>query len=159
MLVNQGQALVDYFVELAGAVGDGKMATNWVQQDVLRTLKEQSLTIDKFRCVRPPWPNCSKRSERASSTPAGLGRSLSKCCPAGRSAAELMQSRGIAKVDESDLVALGQELLAANPKVVADIKAGKLQAASNLIGQAKKKNPNVNPGRFREIVIELAGQM
>jgi len=30
---------------------------------------------------------------------------------------------------------------------------------SNLIGQAKKKNPNVNPGRFRELIIELVGKM
>jgi aspartyl-tRNA(Asn)/glutamyl-tRNA(Gln) amidotransferase subunit B len=66
---------------------------------------------------------------------------------------------GITKVDESELVALAGEVLAANPKILADIKAGKLQAAGNLIGQAKKKNPNVNPARFREICLELAEKM
>ena len=64
----------------------------------------------------------------------------------------------IERVDESALVALVQELLAANPKTVADIKAGKLQAAGALIGQAKKKNPNVDPNRVRELAIELAQQ-
>ena len=76
----------------------------------------------------------------------------------GRSAAEVMQAHGIVKVDESELFALAEELLAANPKIVADIQAGKLQAAGNLIGQAKKQNPNVNPGRFREIIVELVEQ-
>src|SRR5205823_6622302 len=76
-----------------------------------------------------------------------------------RTAAEVMKAQGIEKVDESALVELSKELLAANPKIVADIKGGKLQAAGNLIGQAKKRNPNVNPGRFREICIELAGRM
>jgi len=57
------------------------------------------------------------------------------------------------------LVTWCQELLAANPKIVDDIRAGKLQAAGNLIGQAKKKNPNVNPARLRELVIELVGKM
>ena len=66
-----------------------------------------------------------------------------------------MQAQGIAKVDESELVALCQELIAANPKIVDDIKSGKHQAAGNLIGQAKKKNPNVNPARLRELVLEL----
>jgi aspartyl-tRNA(Asn)/glutamyl-tRNA(Gln) amidotransferase subunit B len=70
-----------------------------------------------------------------------------------------MQAHGIEKVDESELVALCQELIHANPKIVADIRGGKQQAASNLIGQAKKKNPNVNPGRFRELVLELVGKM
>ena len=62
----------------------------------------------------------------------------------------------IERVDESALIALVEELLAANPKTVADIKAGKLQAAGALIGQAKKKNPNVDPNRVRELAIELA---
>jgi aspartyl-tRNA(Asn)/glutamyl-tRNA(Gln) amidotransferase subunit B len=70
-----------------------------------------------------------------------------------------MQAQGIEKVDESQLVVLCQELIEANPRIVADIKGGKLQAAGNLIGQAKKKNPNVNPGRLRELVLELVGKM
>jgi aspartyl-tRNA(Asn)/glutamyl-tRNA(Gln) amidotransferase subunit B len=57
------------------------------------------------------------------------------------------------------LYALAQEIIGVNPKIVADIQSGKLQAASSLIGQAKKKNPNVNPARFREIVIELVGKL
>src|SRR5690606_29885194 len=77
----------------------------------------------------------------------------------GKSAAEVMAAQGFEKVDESELVALCQELIAANPKIVADIQAGKLQAAGNLIGQAKKKNPNVNPGRFRELIVELVGKL
>jgi aspartyl-tRNA(Asn)/glutamyl-tRNA(Gln) amidotransferase subunit B len=64
----------------------------------------------------------------------------------------------IERVDESALVALVQELLAANPKTVADINAGKLQAAGALIGQAKKRNPNVDPNRVRELAIELSKQ-
>ncbi len=159
VLVNQGQGLVDYFVELAEAVGDGKTASNWVQQDVLRTLKEQSLTIDKYP-LRPKALAELLKAVKDGQLDTSRGREiLVEMLATGQSAAELMQARGIAKVDESDLMTLGQEILAANPKIVADIKAGKLQAASSLIGQAKKKNPNVNPGRFREIVIELAGKM
>jgi aspartyl-tRNA(Asn)/glutamyl-tRNA(Gln) amidotransferase subunit B len=77
----------------------------------------------------------------------------------GNTASEAMQSLGIEKVDESELVSLCQELLDANPKVVADLKAGKQQAAGSLIGQAKKKNANINPSRFREILAELVTKM
>src|SRR5690606_24552388 len=74
----------------------------------------------------------------------------------GKSAGEVMQQMGIEQVDESALVALCRELLSANPKLVDDIKAGKLPAAGALVGQAKRRNPNVDPGRVREIAIELA---
>ncbi len=71
----------------------------------------------------------------------------------------MMQALGIEQIDESDLVALCRELLEANPNTVADVQGGKVQAVGALIGQAKRRNPNVNPGRVREICIELIGKM
>ena len=53
--------------------------------------------------------------------------------------------RASARWTNSELVALCERLLAANPKIVADVASGKAQAAAGLIGQAKKRNPNVNP--------------
>jgi aspartyl-tRNA(Asn)/glutamyl-tRNA(Gln) amidotransferase subunit B len=58
-------------------------------------------------------------------------------------------------VDDDALDALCRELVAANPKIVADVQGGKEQAAAGLIGQAKKKNPNVNPGKFRQTCLDL----
>ena len=57
VLVNQGRALVDYYVELARLCGDGKAASNWVQQDVLRTLNEQhDRRRPVSRAARRRWP-------------------------------------------------------------------------------------------------------
>ncbi len=159
MIVNQGSGLVAYFVELATAAGDGKTASNWVQQDVMRTLKERHLEIDTFPLRPAALAELLKVVKEGQLDTSRAREIFIEMLDTGHSAAELMKAKGIAKVDESELVALAKELLAANPKILADIKSGKVQAASNLIGQAKKKNPNVNPGRFREIVIELAGTM
>ena len=43
-----------------------------------------------------------------------------------------------------------------NALFVADLRAGKLKAAGALVGQAKKRNPNVDAARLRELCIELA---
>ena len=57
-----------------------------------------------------------------------------------------MKALGIEKVDDvASWSKLCEELVAANPKIVADVKAGKMQAVGSLVGQAKKKNPNANP--------------
>jgi aspartyl-tRNA(Asn)/glutamyl-tRNA(Gln) amidotransferase subunit B len=159
VIVSAGRALVDYYVELAELVGDGKLASNWVQQDVMRTLNEQKIDVDSF-ALRPPQLGELLTAIQQGDVDTSRAREVFvDMVASGKSAAEVMQAAGIEKVDESQLVALCQELIAANPKIVADIKGGKLQAAGNLIGQAKKKNPNVNPGRFRELVIELVGKM
>ena len=42
-----------------------------------------------------------------------------------------------------------------SPKIVAQVKEGKLKAAGALIGQAKQKNPDVNPAQVREICLKL----
>ena len=60
VLVNQGRALVDYYIELADACGDGKAASNWVQQDVLRWLNEQQVDIGQY----PVAPQGAGRTDR-----------------------------------------------------------------------------------------------
>jgi len=158
VLVNQGRGLVDYFHVVAQSTGDSKAACNWVTQQVLRELNQREQSIDEFAV--PAFALAGLISAIAD------GR-----LPTTRSAEafQLMVANGVAveaalaelkieKVDESALVALVQELLDANPKTVADIQGGKLQAAGALIGQAKKKNPNVDPNRVRELAIELASK-
>ena len=73
----------------------------------------------------------------------------------GKSAAEVMQAMGIQQVDQAELVAFCRELLAADPNVVAQIKAGKQKAVGSLVGQAKRKNPNVNPSQVQQICLDL----
>ena len=158
VLVNQGRAVVDYFLAVADATTDPKSACNWVTQQVLRELKDRDQTIDQFGVPAPALAGLitAVNDGRLPSTRASeaFQLMLAKGCDVEAALAELK----IERVDESALIALVQDLLAANPKTVADIRAGKLQAAASLIGQAKKKNPNVDPNRVRELAIELSSE-
>jgi aspartyl-tRNA(Asn)/glutamyl-tRNA(Gln) amidotransferase subunit B len=159
VIVNQGRALVDYYVAVADGCGDGKLASNWIQQDVLRILKEQEKTIEAFP-IQPPALIDLLKKVKAGDVDTSRGREvLAEMVSSGRSADEVMKSLGIVKIDESALIDLCREIVAANPKLVADVKAGKMQAAGAFVGAAKKKNPNVNPGRVREICLELIEKM
>jgi aspartyl-tRNA(Asn)/glutamyl-tRNA(Gln) amidotransferase subunit B len=155
VLVNQGRRLVDYYIELADRAGDGKLASNWMQQDVLRTLSDRKIDIDHYP-VRPDRLAELLACVRSGQVDTTRGREvLAIMDESGKSAADAMAQLGIRQVDESELVALCKEILAANPKIVEDVRGGKLQAAGNLVGQAKRKNPNANPNRIREICLEL----
>ena len=159
VLVNQGRELVDYYTRLADLAGDGKLASNWIQQDVLRTLNERQIGIDLFP-VTPDALAELLKVVAGGKLETRRGREvLAVMLDSGKSAEEVMKEMGIAEVDESELESLCRELLEANPKTVADVKDGKLKAAGALIGQAKKRNPNVNPGRFRDLCLELIEKM
>ena len=73
----------------------------------------------------------------------------------GLSAEDAMDKLGIEQVDASALLDLCRQLLADNPRVVADVRGGKQQAVGALIGQARKRNPNANPAEVRRICLEL----
>ncbi|MFM9194800.1 MAG: Asp-tRNA(Asn)/Glu-tRNA(Gln) amidotransferase subunit GatB [Planctomycetia bacterium] len=155
VLVNQGRELVDYFEELAAAVGEGKLASNWMQQDVLRILNETSGTVAAFP-VRPAGLADLIGRVKRGDFDTSRGREIfAEMVTSGRPVDEVVASMGISAVSDDDVIALCRELLAANPKIVADVKGGKEQAAAGLIGQAKKKNPNVNPGKVRSICLDL----
>ncbi|MCG8450007.1 MAG: Asp-tRNA(Asn)/Glu-tRNA(Gln) amidotransferase subunit GatB [Pirellulales bacterium] len=158
VLVNQGRDVIAYFLQVAESSGNPKAACNWVTQDVLRLLKEQEKTIDQL-----PLP-AKNLAELISVVDTGkLPKTRAKdvfetMFSEGLNAAAAINQLGIEQVDESALTTLCQELLDANPKIVADLQSGKLQAVGALIGQAKKRNPNVDPGRVRQICLELVRQ-
>ncbi len=160
VLVNQGAELVEYFESAAAGCGNAKSAANWVTGEVLRFLKERELSIAEFRTQRVSSEKLARFIEAIDQGKVPSGRIREAFVEMARtievSVESTLSQLGVASVDESELRALVEELLAANPKTVADIKAGKLQAAGALIGQAKKKNPNVDPNRVRELAIELA---
>jgi aspartyl-tRNA(Asn)/glutamyl-tRNA(Gln) amidotransferase subunit B len=155
VLVNQGQPVVEYFSQVADASGDGKAAANWVTQDVLRLLKERDITVDQLPIKSSALADLIKKV-KAGEIPSPRAREVFQAmAEKGVDATTAMQAIGIAAVDESELIALCQKLLAANPKTITDVQAGKTQAVGALIGQAKKLNPNVDPTRVREICLQL----
>ncbi len=159
VLVNQGRDLVSYFEDLAARLGEGKLASNWMQQDVLRTLNERGGSIGDFP-VRPDELADLVGRVRNGDFDTSRGREIfAEMLASNRSVADVVGSMGIAAVGEDELLSLCKELVAANPKIVADVQGGKEQAAAGLIGQAKKKNPNVNPGKVRALCLELIRQM
>jgi aspartyl-tRNA(Asn)/glutamyl-tRNA(Gln) amidotransferase subunit B len=159
VLVNQGPRLVDYFLDLASRTGDGRLASNWMQQDVLRTLGERQISIDRFSISTQRLAALLLKVRGGEIDTAKARDVFAVMLDSEKSPDEAMAELGIARVDESDMIALCREILAANPAIVADYKAGKTKALGGLVGQVKKRNPNVNPGRVQAICLELLAKM
>ncbi len=155
VLVNQGRALVDYYIAVADACGDGKAASNWIQQDVLRWLNDRQVEVGKYPV--PPQALAELIEKvRGGAFETSRGREvLGVMVASGKSLAEAIAAVGIAEVDDSAIVELCRELIRANARIVAEVKEGKLKGLGALIGQAKRKNPNVNPNRVRELCLEM----
>lgn len=159
VLVNQGRELVDYYLAAASRAGDSKAVCNWVTQDVLRVLKERDLSIGQFPISAEDLAELVVKLKSGELASARGREVFDVMLDEGLTASEGMERLGIEEVDESELESLCKELLAANPGVVADVQGGKQQAVGALIGQAKKKNPNADPSRVRQICLDLIANM
>lgn len=155
VLVNQGPAVTNYYLAVAEGCGDGKAPSNWVTQEVLRTLKERDLPIERLSVTSSRLVELINKI-KSNELPSARAREVfQKMVDTGGGVEAAMKSLDIAAVDESQLIALCRDLLAKNPKIIADVQGGKQQALGALVGQAKKANPNADPNRVREICLEL----
>ncbi len=146
VLVNQGKALADYYVEVAEQSGDGQAAANWVTQDVLRVMNDRQMTIQDFP-IRPSAVADLIKRVKAGDFETSKGREIfAEMVESGRSADEVIAAKGIRKVDESELVALCEELLAANPKIVADVREWKRTGCGWSDRAGQKTQPEREPG-------------
>lgn len=155
VLVNQGRALVDYYRTVADGCGDGKLAGNWMQQDVMRSLKERGESIEQFPISAPSLAELLQAVQRGEVDRTRGREVFADMLTHGGSPGEAMQRLGIEKVDASAVDSLCRKLLDENPKIVADVQSGKQQALGSLIGKAKKENPNVNPQEVRERLLAM----
>ena len=155
VIVNQGRALADYFIATAEACGSGKQASNWIQQDILRTLNDEQIEIADYPVSALQLAELidAVNQRRVDNTRAK--DVLQEMQSSRTDASTAMKALGIEQVDESDLEALCKTLVEGNPGIADDVRNGKMQAVGALIGQAKKQNPNVNPGRVREICLSI----
>ena len=159
VIVNQGRALVDYFQELAEACGDHRLAGNWVQGEVLRILNDQEVSIDDFKLTPSQLAEILKLIQAGDLDSSKAKDVFTAMLESGKSAADIVEDLGIERVDEGALEDLCRMLIERNQRVVEDVKGGNEKAVGALIGQAKKENPNVNPGQVRQICLELIKNM
>lgn len=155
VIVNQGPRFAHYFEELAQASGSGKLASNWVQQSVLSHLKEHEIEINDFSVDSSRLGGLIKKIHKGELDNSRAKDVFDQLLESDKDVETIMNDLGIEAVDDSALESICEELLAANPQVVEAYRDGKVQAIGPLIGQAKKMNPNANPGKVREILIAI----
>jgi aspartyl-tRNA(Asn)/glutamyl-tRNA(Gln) amidotransferase subunit B len=155
VIVSQGQAVVAYFSSAVAAGADAKRCSNWIQQDVMRSLKEQNLEIEGFPI------SAERLSELLKAIDAGVidntrGKTVFQHLMENDvSIEQAMSALGIVQVDSREIEELCQQLIAENPKVIAEAREGNAKAIGSLIGAARKKNPNADAKAVRDTLQKM----
>ncbi len=126
VLVEQGQDVADYFDEVARATGDAKLASNWVQQDVLRVVKERKVSVANYPISAAVLADLLQKVGRKELNTNQGREVLARMVETGESAEVVIRDGGFGMVSDRDAIATAIDAaIAANPKAVDDLKGGK----------------------------------
>ena len=146
--------LAHYFEKAASGARKPKSIANWILNDLQSALSASDRTISE--CPIPPAALDELVNLIDSGKISGKqGKEVfAEMFASGKGASAIVQEKGIEQLsDTSAIEALCDQVIAANPKPVADFKAGNLASLNFLKGQVMKLSKGkANPGLAGEIL-------
>ncbi|HEX5108522.1 MAG TPA: Asp-tRNA(Asn)/Glu-tRNA(Gln) amidotransferase subunit GatB [Vicinamibacterales bacterium] len=140
-VLTQSAELADYFEAVAAAAGNPKAASNWVMGELLRTLKERNTTIAETPLTPQALAGLITLVENATIS-SSIGKDVfAKMYDSGRTAQDIVAAEGLAQnSDESALLAIVGDVIAAQGDAVAQYRAGRTATFGFLVGQVMKRS-------------------
>ena len=148
--------IADYYVAVAGAVKDKKIAANWVMGEVAAAVNQvEGLTF----ATAPVTPAllAALLGRIADGTLSNKGARevfAALWTGEGSDVDKVIEARGLKQIsDAGALEAIVDEVIAKNPKSVEEFRGGKEKALNALVGQCMKATRGkANPGQLNELL-------
>ena len=126
--------IADYFEQLAGALGDAKLAANWVMGEVLRRVAAgQSLAA--FPVAPPALADLLARVRAGELSNSAAKSVFERMVAEGGAAADWIARLDLRLADDSGLAEQVEALLAASPRELARYRAGEAKLFGWFVGQ------------------------
>lgn len=152
VFVAKGRAMVAYLEEVAALVKDGKTAANRITDLVFPALTERKEEIGEFPISAAGYADfISKTTSLNKQDRVDVFKLM---LDKGLSVEEAKKAAGIKEFDEAALRPEVAKAIAANPKAVADYKAGKDAAKMAIVGAVMKANKGAPNEVVRRLVDE-----
>ena len=132
-----------------------KIVSNWVMQDVMRILNEESIRVSELRLTPGLLAEVIGLVEQGLISRNTGSEVLAKVRATGKTSTQIVAEEDLAQTsDESELEHVVDEVIAENPGPAQDFAEGKDKAVGRLIGMAKRKTGGkANPNVVREILV------
>lgn len=142
MVLTAERPLADYFEAVLGSAGGApvaKTAANWVTTELLGRLNNAGKSIAESP-VRPEHLGGLLKLLENNTVSGKIAKTVfQEMFETGQPPESIVKAKGLVQItDETALSKIITDVLAANPKIAADYKAGKTQALGSLVGQVMK---------------------
>ncbi len=159
-VITAEKEIADYF-DRAVAAGkarsvDAKAIANWVTGELFRLMKEAGAEIGAVRIAPAQIPDLIALVNAGTISNTIAKAVFAEMYAAGHDPASIVQEKGLAQIsDRGALVGIVNQVIADNPKPVAEYLAGKEGIAKFLVGQVMKATKGQgNPALVNELMLE-----
>jgi aspartyl-tRNA(Asn)/glutamyl-tRNA(Gln) amidotransferase subunit B len=158
--LTQSKAMGSYFEAAAQASGQAKLASNWIMGEVSRRLNAQDLAIEAAPVTAATLARLIQRiADGTVSNNAARQVFETLWSGEGSEVDAVIEAKGLKQMNDSGaLEQIVDEVIAANPANVEQIRAGKDKAFNALVGQAMKASKGkANPQQVGELLRKKLG--
>jgi aspartyl-tRNA(Asn)/glutamyl-tRNA(Gln) amidotransferase subunit B len=153
------QSMAGFFEDCVKAYGNPKAVANWVMGELMRYLNVSGKEIGAFP-VTPEMLAAMLKLVDAGTISGKIAKSIfDEMCQTGKPPARIVEEKGLTQIsDAGELASIVERVIAANPSVVQDFKAGKEKALGFLVGQVMKETRGrANPGLVNKMLKDKIG--
>jgi len=152
--LTSSKALADYFVSVVSTGADAKQAANWVMGAVSAKLNAEDKTINESPLSADQLSHLIKRITDNTISNNAAKQVFEAMWVGEGSVDAIIETKGLKQVSDFGAIeAIIDEVLASNPAMVEEFKAGKEKAFNALVGQAMKASKGkANPAQVNEIL-------
>lgn len=156
-VLTPSQAVADYYEAAVVAHGNPKLVANWVSGEVFRLMRARGLDIDALPISPSRLAELLKLVNDQSIGIPVAKLVLEEMFDNGQSAGDIVRAKGLTQISDSgQLRAVAAQVIAANPKAVADYHGGKPTAIKFLVGQVMRATQGqANPVVAGEMLEQL----
>jgi aspartyl-tRNA(Asn)/glutamyl-tRNA(Gln) amidotransferase subunit B len=153
-VLTQSSALASYFEAVAAACGNAKAASNWIMGELTRKMNELGAEVERVPLTPDALAGLIRLVESGTISGPTAKDVFEKMYASGRSAAEIVESEGLARIDDERAVhAAVVKVLEANADAVQQYRGGKKQTYGFLVGQViKSMGGKANPALVNAIM-------
>jgi aspartyl-tRNA(Asn)/glutamyl-tRNA(Gln) amidotransferase subunit B len=150
------KSLANYFETCVKLFNQPKTVSNWIMGDLLRELKNDDRDIDDCPVTPDRLTDLLKLIDDGSISGKMAKTVFEDMYQSGKPPADIVKEKGMTQIsDESALLKIVEEVIAANPGQVADYRGGKDKLIGFFVGQVMKASKGqANPALVNKLLIE-----
>ena len=155
-VITTSKAMADYLDESIACKADAKLVANWLMGEVSKHLNNESISIRECPVAPKQLAELIALIEKGTISNKIAKTVFEEMWTSRKDAEVIVKEKGLVQIsDSSEIIAIVDAVIAANPQSVADFNAGKEKAIGFLVGQTMKQSKGrANPDMVNSLLRE-----